>query len=357
MRTWKQIAHRMAAQVERGVDEHRRARHGVATIVEIHPFRGYGTRERLHVTGRVLRQPRIAPAADRGTAWSNVLETFRRLASAEVEGARIEAAFGGRTVEAVSDHEGYFHLTIPTSSGELGDALRHEVRLRAVEPPSRQPAVAEVIVPPATARFGVISDIDDTIVQTNATSLARMARTVFTRNAHGRLPMEGVAQFYRQLQAGAGGAENNPLFYVSSSPWNFYDLLDQFLTVHGIPHGPLMLQDYGIDDAKLIHSAHDDHKLQQIGEILGTYPALPFVLIGDTGQRDPEIYRQVALAEPRRIRAVYLRDVSPAARDSEVHAIAGELTAAGVAVALIEKTEDAAVHARTLGLIAERALS
>lgn len=352
MRTWKQIAHRIAAQVERGVDEHRRARHGAATDVEIHPFRGYGTRERLHVTGRVLRQPRIAAAVDRGTAWTNVLETFRRLASGEVEGARVEAEFAGRTVAAVTDHEGYFHLTIPTSAGELGDALRHDVRLRAVEPPSREPAIAEVIVPPPTARFGVISDIDDTIVQTNATSLARMARTVFTQNAHGRLPMEGVAQFYRQLQAGAGGAENNPLFYVSSSPWNFYDLLDQFLTIYGIPHGPLMLQDYGIDEAKLIHSAHDDHKLEQIGEILDTYPALPFVLIGDSGQRDPEIYRQAALANARRILAVYIRDVAAAARDAEVHAIAGELAAAGVPVTLIEKTEQAVVHARGLGLIA-----
>jgi phosphatidate phosphatase APP1 len=351
MADWKSGLRRIAAQVERGIDEQRRGRPTSDEPVEIHPFRGYGTSEHLHVTARILRRPRVVPAADSGSAWGNVIESFRRLASAEVAGARIEASCGGKTVEASSDEEGYLHLVLDVADAGLPDNLIQEVTLRAIEPPSRGGVVAEVVVPPATASYGVISDIDDTIVETHATSLLRMAKTVFAQNAHGRTPMEGVAELYRQFHAGRSGSDRNPFFYVSSSPWNFYDLLDQFLAIHAIPPGPLMLQDYGLDDAKLIHSAHDDHKLRQIAEILTTYPRLPFVLIGDSGQRDPEIYRQVALAYPGRVLAVYIRDVTTAERDLAVRLIAEEISNLGIAVALAESSAAMRDHAAAAGLL------
>jgi phosphatidate phosphatase APP1 len=133
----------------------------------------------------------------------------------------------------------------------------------------------------------------------------------------------------------------NPFFYVSSSPWNFFDLLDQFLSITGLPAGPLMLQDYGIDDAKLIHLSHDDHKTTQIHEIFETYPHLPFVLVGDSGQRDPEIYRDIARRFPRRTAAIYIRDVTEAGRDTQVRAIAEELNAEGFFISLVTSWKDA----------------
>lgn len=171
------------------------------------------------------------------------------------------------------------------------------------------------------------------------------------QNARGRVVMPGVPDLYRALQRGTTGADLNPFFYVSSSPWNFYDLLDQFLALHGIPAGPVMLQDYGVDDGKLIYAPHDVHKRTQIEEIFRTYPYLPFVLIGDSGQRDPEIYRAIASRFPDRIRAIYIRDVTGSVRDAEVRAIAEELTRAGTAVALISTSEAIAGHARSIGLI------
>ena len=71
----------------------------------------------------------------------------------------------------------------------------------------------------------MISDIDDTIVRTGATSLLMMLRVVLLSNAHTRLPFQGVAAFYGALARGASGQDSNPLFYVSSSPWNLYDVL------------------------------------------------------------------------------------------------------------------------------------
>jgi phosphatidate phosphatase APP1 len=348
MRNWKKVAHRTAARLERRF-EITRAVPGTLTV-EIHPFRGYGTPTTLHVLGRVLRQPRIALAADSGTPWSNLVETFRRLRSEEVTAAEVVAEIGEVSVGARTDDEGYFHIEIAIPP-QLAAATAHQVQVRAVAPPSR-PTVVDVIVPPATARFGVISDIDDTIVETNATAPLRMARTVFTRNARGRVAAPGVAGFYRALRGGVSGVDSNPFFYVSSSPWNFFDLLDQFLALHDIPPGPLMLQDYGLDETKLVHSAHDDHKLEQIEEIFRTYPELPFVLTGDSGQRDPEIYQTVAKRFPARIRAIYIRDVtSRPERDAQVRAIAQELSSAGVRIALVTNWEEAMRHAQAIGLL------
>jgi phosphatidate phosphatase APP1 len=76
-----------------------------------------------------------------------------------------------------------------------------------------------VLVPPAGASFGVISDIDDTVVETQVTDRLAMALTVLLRNAHTRLPFKGVAAFYTALHQGRSGEDRNPIFFVSGSPW------------------------------------------------------------------------------------------------------------------------------------------
>jgi phosphatidate phosphatase APP1 len=82
------------------------------------------------------------------------------------------------------------------------------------------------------------------VLQSSVTNFLKMARMVLLGNAHTRLPFEGVAAFYRALQRGASGGEFNPIFYVSNSPWNLYDLLEDFMDVHGVPAGPLFLRDW-----------------------------------------------------------------------------------------------------------------
>jgi phosphatidate phosphatase APP1 len=179
-----------------------------------------------------------------------------------------------------------------------------------------------------------------------------MARIVLLSNAHTRLPYEGVADFYRALQLGPSGEDFNPIFYVSSSPWNLYDMLEDFLDVHGVPAGPIFLKDWSPTTLR----DHDRHKLGVIHTLLATYPDLPFVLIGDSGERDPEIYRQIVREYPGRVRAIYIRDVTSGERDATVHAIAAELKEVGVEMLLTADTVEAAEHAAKRGLISSKAL-
>lgn len=206
---------------------------------------------------------------------------------------------------------------------------------------------------PAGARFGVISDLDDTVVRSSVTDLLKMARIALLSNARTRLPFEGVAGFYRALQLGPSGGDFNPIFYVSSSPWNLYDVLEEFLDVHGVPSGPLFLKDWSFTTLR----DHDRHKLGTIRTLLATYPDLPFVLIGDSGERDPEIYRQVVHEHPGRVRAIYIRDVTTRERDAAVHVIADQLRGLGVEMLLTAGTAEAAEHATDRGLIAPGAFS
>jgi len=180
-----------------------------------------------------------------------------------------------------------------------------------------------------------------------------MAWIVVRNNAHTRLPFEGVAAFYRTLQTGLDDGPLNPIFYVSSSPWNIYDMLQDFLNVHGVPPGPLFLKDW----SPTVLGKHRDYKLGVIRRLLDTYEELPFVLIGDSGEEDPEIYLLTVREHPGRIRAVYIRDVTPGERDVEVRAIAAEVRRLGTEMVAVPDTIAAAEHAASIGLIAPEAIA
>jgi phosphatidate phosphatase APP1 len=204
----------------------------------------------------------------------------------------------------------------------------------------------------------VISDIDDTVVETGVTKRLAMARTVFLGNARTRLPFKGVAAFYQALVEGVQAGGPNPIFFVSGSPWNLYDLLAEFMDLHDIPRGPLLLRDFGFDREKLLHAETREHKLECIRPILDLYPGLSFLLIGDSGEQDPEIYREVVREYPGRVRAIYIRHVATApARENEVLAIAREVREQGVAMLLVKDTEAASVHALAEGWIRPEKLS
>jgi len=202
----------------------------------------------------------------------------------------------------------------------------------------------------------VISDVDDTIVKTQATNLFRMLWLTLRSDATTRLPFPGVAAFYRALQQGVQGRSYNPIFYVSSSPWNLYDLLVDFMDAHGVPRGPLFLRDFGLDRDKFIQSSHQQHKLAQINTLLETYDNLPFILIGDSGQKDPEIYCQVARERPGRIRAIYIRNVTSWRRAQDVQSLVTVARAYGSDMRLMTDTMAAAKHAAMRGFITSEAI-
>jgi phosphatidate phosphatase APP1 len=330
-------------------------RFGLLDPFEILPYRGYGTRRELLLKGRVLEVTGITHAGQDDAVWHNLRNMARRFASDEVAGARVRGSFGGMKVEVVADEEGFFDARFELPEPLAGPTKWHPVELELVHPESPDGrtvrSTGQALVP-NEARFGVISDIDDTVVRSSATNVLKMAWIVLLNNAHTRLPFEGVAAFYEALQRGAEGRAYNPIFYVSSSPWNIYDVLEDFLDVHGVPAGPLFLKDWSLT----VLGKHGSHKLGTIRTLLRSYPELPFVLIGDSGEEDPEIYHQAVREHPGRIRAIYIRDVTTVGRDAQVRTIAREVAGFGVEMILTPDTAVAAEHAAAQGLIAPDAV-
>jgi len=299
--------------------------------VVILPYLGYGTPKKLTVCGRVLEDEGFRPTADADSRWRNLIRFWQRLESDEVPGARVRA----RGVETVTDREGYFHL-------ELEGSFRpgwNEVDLELTHP-VRSTATARVLVPSRRARFGVISDIDDTVVYSNVTRKLRMVMTAAFSNARTRKPFKGVAAFYRALHAGV-----NPVFYVSKSPWNLFAPIVEYLEVQGLPDGPVLLRDFGLFSDK-------NHKTRAIEQILRTYPALKFILSGDSGEQDPEIYADIVQRFPQRILAVYIRTVHrKRARLASLQSLISEVARTGCQLVLAPEAEAAAAHAAAEGLI------
>lgn len=387
--------------VEKGLDRvSLRIKHGLGwrDPIRILPYRGFGNRQSGELLGRVLENKDIRPPKDNDPWWRNAAAAVRRFMTNEIPDVRIEGRFRGITHTVTTDEEGYFLLrfscpndeadgvSVNTSSQRIGQrpessasnqaaaekSVRDDVTVRELAPPElwetvdltlrnrmsegdMPMATGRILVPPDEAEFGVISDIDDTILESYATDFFRMARLTLFNNAYTRTPFRKVAPFYRALQAGTRGSGPNPIFYVSSSVWNIYDLLDDFMRLHGIPEGPILLRDLGFHRYnKTLRSRHD-HKLEKIDSIMSYYPWLPFVLIGDSGQCDPYIYQEAARRHPGRIAAIYIRDVRDRNRE-RVLQLVEELKRERVDMLLMKDAADAAQHAAAIGLISRDAL-
>jgi phosphatidate phosphatase APP1 len=171
------------------------------------------------------------------------------------------------------------------------------------------------------------------------------------------LPCPGVAAFYRALRDGASGNEKNPIYFVSSSPWNIYDVIAEFMDIQKIPRGPLVLRDWDLGLEMFAASRHADHKSEVIRNIFQLHPEMQFILVGDTSQQDPEIYRRIVAEFPNRVKAIYIRDVTQSIeRSASVKTLADEVLAAGSILVLAEHTLDAAKHAAEKGWINADAL-
>ena len=337
----------------------RKIRTGTLDPVMLLPYRGHGTAERLWLRGRVLEERRVTLGSASDPWWRNLVNTVRRFNGLEIPGAVLRARVDGHALELVTDREGFFKLDV--ANPEPDAYGWRPVPLELVGPAAAgQPEVCEtglVLVPPPGAQFGVISDLDDTVIRTGLTEALTAARIVLLDNASTRLPFPGVAAFYRALREGTDPGPSNPLFYVSGSPWNLYDLLHEFLQMQGVPAGPMFLKDWGIDEDKFIREKTRVYKRERIEGLFAAYPHIDFVLIGDSGQEDPEIYRDIVFDFPGRVVAVYIRDVTVPSRDEQVHDIADEVSAKGVPMILAEDTLPVAEHAADLGLIARGALA
>ncbi len=279
--------------------------------IAIAAYNGFRNEEAMEITVRVLRQP--PHPGDAPSRPAKFLYLLRLYASHEVPGVRVRLRYGDVTTESVSDDEGFarFELRLPAKRALPAHAQWENCTLDLPDVAGSEPVEAAVLAPGSDNRIAVISDIDDTIIETGAHRFTRNWRRLILQMPEDRTAVTGASDFYAKLggtrpESGARRA----FFYVSSSPWNLYGFLKRFIQLQKLPEGPMLLRDWSLSLKTLGKSSHGAHKRASIARILGFYPSLRFVLIGDDTQGDAEAYADAVTLHPGRVEAVLIRTTS-----------------------------------------------
>jgi phosphatidate phosphatase APP1 len=323
----------------------------------IRSFRGYGSRREVFLMGRVFRLQRVSPKIRQGALGRDLVDIARLILRQGVRGAVVKARFANTEQQVETDHYGYFQIDLHPASPPPAHHLWHRVILEL--PGEKIRTAGAFFVPPSEARFVVISDIDDTVIFTGLANKLKMLWRLFWQGVDSRVAFPGVAAFYRGLHRGVSGAEWNPMLYVSRSPWSLYEMLEEFFHLHDIPAGPILfLREWGITPRRPLPMRAREHKITLIRRMLAVYGDLPVILIGDSGQRDPEIYAQVVREHPGRVLAIYIRHVDHRpGRQLAIETLAQEVGAAGSALLLSADTLAMAEHAAARGYIAQETVT
>ena len=324
----------------------------------IHAYRGYGSSERVFLMGRVFRQPGFGSSMREDWLKRDLVDLLRRLLRKPMVGAQVRVRYKDTDTVVETDRHGYFRVDMKLGAMP-SDVTWHSVELSLDNPvDDRATTTGEFFTPTHTATYGVISDIDDTVVYTGVANTAKMMWRLFAQGSDSRVLFTGVPELYQGFCQGRSGTDGNPLVYVSRAPWSIYEVLVALFRMHHIPNGPiLVLREWGMKRGSLLPLRARAHKIDAIRHVLDVYGTLPFVLVGDSGQHDPEIYARILRENPGRILAIYIRDVSH--NPDRAEAIAKLAREARVECDVITTTDSAvmAEHAAKRGLIREQAVA
>ncbi|MDX1463329.1 MAG: phosphatase domain-containing protein [Marinirhabdus sp.] len=325
--------------------------------LQIIPFQSYGDTDHFYIRGRALEDENI-DLSKRGF-FSLLKNTWKRFETDEIPHTKLRVTFPDTSVlYSNSDHKGYFKIkkdksglaSMTNSEGWLQYEMSFEDTFPGRIIQNKNCFGGEMLIPSQNSSFGVISDIDDTILHTGVTSRLKwklIFNTLF-KNAESRSPLKGASEFYNMLHRGKSGKEANPMFYVSHSPWNLYRYLELFLRKNNFPKGPILLRDFAQIRAKK-ESDEKPQKQKEIIDILNMYPERKFILIGDGGEHDPDIYIEIAESFPDRVLAIYIRAVRHKPKITRIKGLFESFKT--TPALLVESGEQAIAHARSNGFI------
>ena len=271
-------------------------------------FRSYGCDDKAVVCGRVIENLDIGSPKQEDSWSRNLRNMVRVFLRARAEKARMIATIDQQSIPITTDDIGYFWVEVSLRNRvEKPGWINVDFELEPIKGYRRITSQRGkfLSIPSLTRRSaGIISDIDDTIVESYATDLLMSAKMTFINNSSTRIAIDGMAELYRIIVRQSPLL--SPVFYITSSSWSLYKLMSDFLDLQSFPEGPLLMQKIGMTNNKLIRKGHN-HKTRKIETIFRITKDQQFFLFGDNGQADRQLYYDIATRYPDRVVAVCIR--------------------------------------------------
>jgi phosphatidate phosphatase APP1 len=258
-------------------------------------YTGYGAPGWVRVMGRVL-----LTRLDPGPRRLEKVRGWRSFVTMPVKGAPVTIEAGGDRHEVRADRSGYIDAMVEAD-------LPPGWATATLSCPGAEPVEATIRIVDPQVRFGVISDIDDTVMVTALPRPMLAAWNTFVLDEHARMAVPGMAVLYERLVTAHPGA---PVLYLSTGAWNVAPALTRFLSRHLYPAGPLLLTNWGPTADRWFRSGRE-HKRATLARLAREFPDIRWLLIGDDGQHDQEIYAEFAAGHPENVAGVAIRRLSP----------------------------------------------
>lgn len=261
-------------------------------------FPGYGSEEWVRVVGRVLIAPPVRRAAPGEYAS---VRGWRSFVAVPVAFAHVTVTVQGVEHDVVADRGGVIDTVLPA-------ALAPGWQNIALSVEGSEPVDARVYIVASDVRFGVVSDVDDTVMVTALPRPLLAAWNSFVLDEHARQPVPGMAVMLERVTRENPGC---PVIYLSTGAWNVAPTLIRFMRRHLFPSGSMLLTDWGPTHDRWFRSGRE-HKTANLRRLAQEFPDIHWLLVGDDGQHDDAIYTEFAIEHPGHVAAVAIRRLSPA---------------------------------------------
>ncbi|MCS6711464.1 DUF2183 domain-containing protein [Brachybacterium sp. EF45031] len=272
--------------------------------VRLQPFHGYGSDGTVRILARALYARPGTPADFHDQPVvdmrSMAVRGWRNFTSQVAPFRKVRILVDGQEFSVRADRAGIvdalIHVDLPPGT--------HEVVLSTH--PGNEVTASVWIVDPAETH-GLVSDIDDTVMVTWLPRPMLAFWNAFVVHQSSRKVVPGMPMLYQRFRREYPDA---PVIYLSTGAWNVFPVLQRFLFKNGYPEGPMLLTDWGPTNTGMFRSGmqHKDRSLEQLAEMM---PGVRWLLIGDDGQHDPEIYGRFSQNHPDHVRAVAIRQLTP----------------------------------------------
>jgi phosphatidate phosphatase APP1 len=276
--------------------ERRARRRGMTASVT--PFPGYGGESWVRVAGRVLI---VRPPQRTASGEFESVRGWRSFVGIPVGFAQVSVTVGDRTVDVVADRGGVVDTVIEADLEPGWQSVHLSVE-------GGPPVETRVFIVASDVRFGVVSDIDDTVMVTTLPRPLIAAWNSFVVDEHARLPVPGMAVLLERL---VRDHPASPMIYLSTGAWNIAPTLTRFLSRHLFPTGAMLLTDWGPTHDRWFRSGRA-HKEANLRRLAREFPQVRWLLIGDDGQHDDAIYTAFAREHPDQVAGVAIRRLSAA---------------------------------------------